>query len=133
MKKIVVVEDTQELWGSLYRVLRHMNLSMPVEFISTFEEASLKINAESTALVICDFNLPNLRNGLELWEELKIAERRIPFLMISGMDVQDYIRALNARSLRCAPAFLAKPFTTKELTDHLDSLFPIRTINSSAA
>lgn len=121
---ILLVEDTLPLWSAIHRSIRSLRLPYELSCVGTYEEAAEQIHSSLFDIIVCDYQLPNFRNGLELWE---LCRRRLPgtsFLMISGLPTDAYLRL--TRGLSTPPPFLAKPFSIEELTQALQGMLSRR-------
>lgn len=117
---VLIVEDTTDLWRSLNRAIRAVQLPFEVIYAANYREAIEELNQSSPDLVICDYYLPESRNGLEIWKYCKGHCPMVPFLLISGMQADQYLRHVSG--LQNYPAFLSKPFTIYELATALTEL-----------
>ena len=87
--RILLVEDTTQLWSSIQRGLKQTLPRAEVICRSSLEEANEYLVQNSVDLIICDFYLPNLRTGFELWEATVSKRPVVPFVLISGMSVEE--------------------------------------------
>ena len=80
------------------------------------DQAIVLFNREKWTVVLLDIHLPG-RSGLELLDEMKTLQPRIPVLMLSGLSEQEF----GWRALRGGAAgFLSKTCIVTELKDAVD-------------
>src|SRR5690606_12190874 len=87
---------------------------------STADEAERLLEESDYDLFIVDYTLPGLGTGMDLWNKCRRRYPGTPFLMISGIPVQEYLRISGREEM--APAFLPKPFSLRDLKGALESL-----------
>ncbi|SDM71355.1 response regulator receiver modulated diguanylate cyclase/phosphodiesterase with PAS/PAC sensor(s) [Geoalkalibacter ferrihydriticus] len=78
---ILLVEDAQGFARIVERVLRRTGYA--VELVATGREALDWLDTQTPLLLLLDFNLPDM-TGREVVAHLRAAERRIPFIIITG-------------------------------------------------
>lgn len=117
---VLIIEDTTDLWRSMIRALRATQMPFHVQCATGYIEAIEKISQESFDLIICDYFLPDLRNGLEVWKYCRIKCSITPFLLISGMHADQYLD--HIAGMKNYPPFLSKPFSIYELKEVIEAL-----------
>lgn len=117
--RLLVVEDNRHAMRLITTVLRSMGVPQ-IESAHDGHEALKKINAcMPFDLVICDRNMPEM-NGIELLKKLRRFAPDLPFLMVTANADLESVQ--EARSLG-ATAFLAKPYTPKDLEARIHAIF----------
>lgn len=112
-KNILVVEDDSCMKTAIERIVRKIDRRINFQWASSAEEALGQLNKKYFDLVISDYNLPGLENGLKVWEASQIHSPHCKFVMMSGMGVSEYLNA--TRNQKYPPSFLPKPFSPIEL------------------
>jgi CheY-like chemotaxis protein len=114
LSPLVVVEDNDEDFEALSRVLRETTSRDGVVRYQTGEEALAGLlEGERPALVIMDLNLPGIQ-GLDVLRRVKAdASRRIvPVIVLSGSQREEDVDAAYGAG---ANAYLSKPLDYTEL------------------
>ncbi|HEY3493406.1 MAG TPA: response regulator [Polyangiaceae bacterium] len=115
---VLLVEDEHVLLRATRRMLEQRDYR--VITASTGAEA-LEVARQNRGLeaLITDLSLPGM-NGMELARRLRLSLPGLPVLFMSGYDAS--ITGLDLQDGGRA-TFLQKPFTLKELAEHLEELF----------
>lgn len=119
MKKILVIEDEDEVRGMVVDALRGRGWQ-PVEAVDG--ETGLAAALEETPdLILCDIQMPKL-DGYAVLKAVRANEatRVVPFVFLTGLA--DKPRMRKAMELG-ADDYLMKPFTVPELLAALDARF----------
>jgi len=122
LSPLVVVEDNDEDFEALSRVLRETTARDQIVRYVTGEEAVAGLfHGERPALVILDLNLPGIQ-GLDVLARVKRdpARRIVPIIVLSGSRRQEDIDAAYEAG---ANAYLAKPLDFSELRRVVISMF----------
>ncbi len=122
LRPLVVVEDNDEDFEALSRVLRETTARDQIVRYETGEEAVAGLlDGERPALVILDLNLPGIQ-GLDVLARVKHdpARRIVPIIVLSGSRRQEDIDAAYDAG---ANAYLAKPLDFAELRRVVISMF----------
>ena len=122
LSPLVVVEDNDEDFEALSRVLRETTAREQIVRYVTGEEAVAGLfDGERPALVILDLNLPGIQ-GLDVLARVKQdpARRIVPIIVLSGSRRQEDIDAAYEAG---ANAYLAKPLDFSELRRVVISMF----------
>lgn len=111
MIKILVVDDHSIVREGLKQILaENPNMSVSGE-ASTGQEALQKVRSSDCNMVVMDISLPD-RNGLELLEQIKDINPRLPVLVLSMHAEEQYAtRALRAG----ASGYLTKESASEQL------------------
>jgi FixJ family two-component response regulator len=108
---VFVVDDDASMREALSSLIRAVGLR-----VETFSSAMEFLRHERSDLPSClvlDVRLPGL-NGLELQQELTMADNHIPIVFITGHgDIPMSVRAMKAGAVE----FLTKPFRGQDLLD----------------
>ncbi|MCD4782173.1 MAG: response regulator [Candidatus Omnitrophica bacterium] len=113
MKKILVVDDSGVQRKMIIQIVQKAgfaNETLEAEDGSKAIEI-LAANFEDTALVLCDWNMPNM-SGLEFIEAIAQvpAVAGIPVVMVTTEGTEDKIAEAKAANPNLA-GYIAKPFT----------------------
>lgn len=108
---VFVVDDDLSVREALSSLIRSVGLRVQT-FASAREFLAFE-RPDATACLVLDVRMPGL-NGLELQRELRVAERPVPIIFITGHgDIPMTVRAMKAGAVD----FLAKPFREQDLLD----------------
>ena len=116
MRRILVVEDDQAMNQHLGDILTRAGFQVLAAFNGvTGLEA---VRASAPDLVVLDIFMPE-KDGLEMLVEMRRLEIRTPVLIISGKQHLLSGASMVLAEQLGASAALAKPFTPKELLNHV--------------
>ena len=118
-KKILVVEDDPFMKAVIPRLIRNVNDDTNVNWASSFEVAAEILNRDTNYdLVIADYRLEGLKNGIDLYNHCQKHYPKIPFIVISGLSLQ----SIRSQSRVCAPkfAYLSNPLQVKQFRYELE-------------
>jgi CheY-like chemotaxis protein len=121
LSPLIVVEDSDEDFEALARVLRETTSRDAVIRYQTGEEALAGVTAAAPpALVLLDLNLPGVQ-GLDILARWKAdpALRVVPIIVLSGSSREEDVDAAYEAG---ANAYLAKPIDFAELRKAIVSL-----------
>lgn len=114
--RVLVVEDDEQVAGSLQRGLRE--LGMAVDTVGDGVEALAAAEAAPYDVIVLDVMLPG-RDGYEVAQTLRRRRVGSRVLMLTGRTaVDDRVQGLDAG----ADDYLAKPFALKELAARIRAL-----------
>lgn len=118
MKKILVIEDNQDIRENLeeileladYQVITAGNGGVGVD----------KVFSEQPDFIICDISMP-IKNGYEVFETIAahIKENRIPFIFLTASAQQ---RDIAKGKVSGADAYMTKPFQIDDLLETISDL-----------
>jgi DNA-binding NtrC family response regulator len=115
MKKILIIDDEQEMLNSLHKLLSR-NENYDIRLLDNYETAIQTVSKENFNLIITDLKIKEysglniLKTALENFPESKV-------IMISGYGT---IETSVAAMRNGAFDFLEKPFTSRKLFDSVD-------------
>ena len=118
-QKILVVDDEPTMRMIIERILRQMQFSHVV-LASDGKQAMDKLEKEPYALVVADWNMPNL-SGLELLRAIRANPKlqTIPVLMVTAEDNhQKVLEAIKAG----VNHYILKPFTTTQFEEKVGQI-----------
>jgi FixJ family two-component response regulator len=112
---ISVIDDDESVRGSTKLLIESFGFrSLTCDSANGFLDSG---HLADTACLIVDVQMPGM-NGLELQSQLAAADRRIPIIFITAYDDKESRRrAMQAGAV----AFLAKPFSDKQLLETIHS------------
>jgi CheY-like chemotaxis protein len=122
LSPLIVVEDSDEDFEALARVLRETTSRDAIVRYQTGEEAVAGVAGDTLpALILLDLNLPGLQ-GLDVLARWKAdaALRVVPVIVLSGSSREEDIDAAYEAG---ANAYLAKPIDYAELRRAIMSLY----------
>ena len=94
MKKILLIDDSDTYIWNLRKYLQRRGY--PVKTASTLNEARAAIQEEMPLVVCCDLDLPD-GSGVELLDEVRAADKKLPFILASCHDKEDYEKEAKRR------------------------------------
>ena len=87
MKKILLIDDSDTYTWCLQKYLQHRGY--PVKTACTLKEARAAIQEEMPLVVCCDLDLPD-GSGMDFLDEVRAADKELPFILASCHDKDDY-------------------------------------------
>jgi two-component system, chemotaxis family, chemotaxis protein CheY len=115
---VLVIDDSRLVRQQVGRTLATAGFSI-IEATDGLDALAKLAGSPTTALMICDINMPNM-SGLEFLEELKAKGSSIPVVMLTTEGQPELIQRAKALG---AKGWLVKPFkpdalvaTAKKLT-----------------
>jgi two-component system copper resistance phosphate regulon response regulator CusR len=114
--KILIVEDDASVRNALKKALEAECFA--VDVAEDGEKGSFLARTNTYDMVILDYLLPK-KNGRQICEEIRKAEKNMPVLLLSVQsEVEDKVTALNLG----ADDYLTKPFSYDELMARVRAL-----------
>ena len=111
MPSIVVVDDDASIRKSLDNLFR--SVGFQVELFASPQEFLQSNRPDRPGCIVLDVRFPG-RSGLEMQQELAVANIQLPIIFITGHgDVPMSVRAMKAGAVE----FLTKPFRDQDLLD----------------
>jgi DNA-binding NtrC family response regulator len=124
-KQILVVEDDRCLETFITRVLNAVEPHSIIDWATSAEEALDRIVLKEQSgplarydLVLADIILDTKYTGLDLLNICQNKHLKSPFLMMSGMPSDAFLRAVG--SWKKCPPYLQKPFSIRECKEVID-------------
>ncbi len=117
---ILIVEDEETTREVLAQALETFGYKTIIA--DNGKDALNLFNAHRPDMIISDIYMP-VMNGLELLKAVRRTDKTLPFILITGFDIQEAHETAHSHG---ATALLLKPFRLQQLRDILD-----RTFNSS--
>ena len=87
MKKILLIDDSDTYIWKLRKYLQRRGY--PVKTASTLNEARAAVQEEMPLVVCCDLDLPD-GSGVDFLDEVRTADKELPFILASCHDKDDY-------------------------------------------
>ncbi len=121
--RILIVDDEAEVRRFVRRVVSKKFAGAEIHEAEDGFSAGHKVATLSPALVVLDVQLPGV-NGINVCESIRADKnlRGVKILAISGYGVEETRKAILDAG---ADDFLAKPFTSDDLTERLAKLLPV--------
>lgn len=94
MKKILLIDDSDTYTWCLQKYLQHRGY--PVKTACTLKEARAAIQEEMPLVVCCDLDLPD-GSGMDFLDEVRAADKELPFILASCHDKEDYEQEAKRR------------------------------------
>lgn len=94
MKKILLIDDSDTYTWCLQKYLQHRGY--PVKTACTLKKARAAIQEEMPLVVCCDLNLPD-GSGMDFLDEVRAADKELPFILASCHDKDDYEKEAKRR------------------------------------
>ena len=94
MKKILLIDDSDTYTWCLKKYLQHRGY--PVKTACTLKEARTAIQEEMPLVVCCDLDLPD-GSGMDFLDEVRAADKELPFILASCHDRDDYEQEAKRR------------------------------------
>ena len=94
MKKILLIDDSDTYTWCLQKYLQHRGY--PVKTACTLKEARTAIQEEMPLVVCCDLDLPD-GSGMDFLDEVRAADKELPFILASCHDRDDYEQEAKRR------------------------------------
>ena len=108
---VLVIDDDPDVRASVGRLLRSLGLS--VELFASVSDFLRCEPPDCATCLVLDVRLPE-HSGLDLQRKLKLAERELPIIFITGHgDIPMTVKAMKSGAVE----FLTKPFHDQDLLD----------------
>jgi DNA-binding NtrC family response regulator len=108
-KRILILEDDTSLKLLFTAILRSIDMDISFDWVSTPERATEALASPTHYdLVIADYSLSGNTTGLDVWETACRLRPGQPFLLMSVIAVDEFLKLLGNRE-REYPPFLPKP------------------------
>ncbi|MBI3451731.1 MAG: response regulator [Rhodospirillales bacterium] len=113
---VLVVDDESSVTRLLKMMLTDLGISQV--FVARDGRDALKFlgeYSESVNIIICDWNMPRM-SGLELLQQVRTADPDTMFLMLTGRNDIDSVKAARDFGVN---GYLLKPFSAEQLRKKL--------------
>ncbi|MGA1869388.1 MAG: HDOD domain-containing protein [bacterium] len=121
MKRILFVDDEENILQGLRRMLRSMRNEWDTEFANSGKEALSLLEKSSFDVVVSDIRMP-VMDGAQFLREVKKLYPQIVRIILSGQSDQEAL----LKSIEVAHQFLTKPFDAKSLKAVMTRVFTLR-------
>jgi CheY-like chemotaxis protein len=121
-KMILLVEDEPAISDVQYRILTQDPLYHRVDLATDGKEAMELVLKNQYDLISLDYILPGQMNGMDIYHQIRIKDKTVPILFISGNI--EFLESI--KELRRKDAFidhLSKPCRNKAYVDGINVLF----------
>jgi two-component system chemotaxis response regulator CheY len=117
--RVLIVDDSKAMRLIVMRELRKIGYGdISFREASNGQEALAAVLDDRPTLILADWNMPEM-NGMELLEELKARDIRVPFGFVTAEGTPE-MRRLAAQA--GARFVVVKPFTADDLQAAIDSV-----------
>jgi putative nucleotidyltransferase with HDIG domain len=119
-KRILFVDDDQNVLSGLRRMLHGMKDQWKMEFVTKPEDALEVMDCNPYDIIISDYQMPGM-NGAELLEKVREKHpQMIRFMLSSYSD-----RLLHGRAFNCVHQFIPKPCQADKLKSMVSRAFAL--------
>lgn len=129
-KRILVVEDDENMVDFMSKVLRDMLSNTEIVCVNSFEQAVGKIITNSGLntknpydLIIADIFLEGVGTGIDLYKIIKRVYPNIPFFVMSTLSVELFYQSIAAEQ-KDNMFYLRKLFDFKKCKEELNKNLP---------
>ena len=113
-RRILVVEDDEDLLAAVVRVASSLGSEVEVDGAPTVEEARQLLESGEYDLILADYFFDGPERGAELILESVEARPTTGLAMMSALPLPDFLRVVE-RELPVGVQILPKPFSAVEL------------------
>jgi len=119
MKKIIAVDDKQDLLFTLKIVIEYFNDEYEVTALDSGKKLFQLLKKETPDLILLDIMMPDI-NGWDIHKKLKSTKKwsKIPIIFISS--VADDTSKITANSI--GDDFIEKPFDSYDLKQKIENI-----------
>lgn len=121
MNRILFVDDEPKVLEGLQRMLYPLRDEWKMEFVSSGEQALLRLSESEFDVLVTDIRMP-VMSGIELLSEVIERHPQVIRLVLSGTVDQE----LTLRSAAVAHQYLVKPCDAKTLRAKVERAFSLR-------
>ncbi|MGA1825955.1 MAG: HDOD domain-containing protein [bacterium] len=121
MKRILFVDDEENVLQGLRRMLRSMRNEWETDFANSGQEALTLLEKYPFDVVVSDIRMP-VMDGAQLLSQVKSRYPQIVRIILSGQSDQEAL----LKSVEVAHQFLTKPFDAKSLKAVMARVFTLR-------
>ena len=115
MKKILLIDDSDTyIWNLRKYLLRR---GYPVKTASTLNEARAAIQEEMPLVVCCDLDMPD-GSGMDFLDEVRITDKKLPFILVSCHDKDDYEQEAMRRGATLCMDKMKGPLLQDKLVEY---------------
>lgn len=115
MKKILLIDDSDTYIWNLRKYLQRRGYS--VKTASTLNEARAAIQEEMPLVVCCDLDLPD-GSGMDFLDEVRITDKKLPFILVSCHDKDDYEQEAMRRGATLCMDKMKGPLLQDKLVEY---------------
>ena len=115
MKKILLIDDSDTYTWCLQKYLQHRGY--PVKTACTLKEARTAIQEEMPLVVCCDLDLPD-GSGMDFLDEVRITDKKLPFILVSCHDKDDYEQEAMRRGATLCMDKMKGPLLQDKLVEY---------------
>lgn len=121
VKRIIFVDDDEEVLDGLRRLLHKMNGEWEMDFHQNGSSALSAMDKKTFDIIVSDLRMADM-GGVELLEIVRTRHPDATRLMLSGCSEQP----MYGKAVSCAHQFIAKPCDSEQLMTQLSRSFAIR-------
>lgn len=125
-KRVLLIEDDPYWQQIVGRTMKTIDKNISLRCVRSVNHAEqvLYNNNNNFNLIIADHYLDGDATGLDLWRKFKKSNNDIPFLMISGLNNEDFLDLLSNDSEY--PNYLQKQLLIRQLKSTIDKNFDLQ-------
>lgn len=113
--RVIYVEDELDLQKVVVSFL--FDIVEQIDYFSNGLEALEAFNENDYDLILTDINMPKL-NGLQLIEEIRKKDKKIPIIVTSAYDDKNYMNKVKDLGVS---SYLLKPLDFNDLLENISS------------
>ncbi len=117
--RILVVDDFSTMRRVIKKILKGIGMENIVE-ADNGKKAWNILNSEKIDLIICDWNMPNMK-GVDLLEKIRSDEKLVdlPFIMVTAEGKKKFISEATQKGVT---SYITKPFSADELIQTIQAM-----------
>jgi DNA-binding NtrC family response regulator len=126
-REVLIVEDETSLQTTVEHIIRLIDPKLSLidpklstVWVKSAEKAMSLLRHRKFELIVADYLLAGPRTGIDLWHMCRLRHAEVPFVMISGIGVLNFLNLTEGFSAR--PLFLSKPFRPIDIQEALSDL-----------
>lgn len=115
--RVLIVEDERSMQAIMDRIIKDIDKSAQPTWVTDVWGAVASLKKHDYDLILADYWLEGSSTGLTLWNFCRERYPDTPFIMMSSMSVDEYLKLTQQFSRK--PYFLPKPFLASECREYL--------------
>ena len=112
----LVVDDSDTARNAVVSSLREIGFDGPIYDVANLADAVKTLKTKKVRFILCDWQLENGREGIELLDAVRKVSTKAPFIMITSLDeVENILKAIE----KGASEYLVKPCNPTDLKEKI--------------